>query len=181
MVDVTQAALYELSLIFIKLSLHGSIPISQTSIPISQTHKQSYRKATCSVTQRRINTANSYPQLMLLHWGLPFQDFLSLEITYLIFIVALQVPLDPRVWNCLIDMHAFHGDPCAQPKPGDRIHHTENGIEPLHPSAADGDCHHASEHQLLEMESSARGQKTLPSPLWPSECCGINPQSGRLS
>lgn len=43
-VDVTQAALYELSsLIFIKLSLHGSIPISQT-------HKRSCRKATCSVT-----------------------------------------------------------------------------------------------------------------------------------
>ena len=47
--------------------------------------------------------------------------------TYLIFIVALQAPLDPRVWNCLLDMHAFHGDPWVQLKPSDRLHFTGNG------------------------------------------------------
>lgn len=65
-------------------------------------------------------------------------------------------------------MHAFHGDPCAQSKPGDRLHHTENGMGPLHPSVADGDCHHASEHQLLRNGKLSKGAKD---PAQPSVAC----------
>lgn len=73
--------------------------------------------------------------------------------THLLGIVAVQVRLDSRVWNLLIDSYAFHGNPWTQSKPGNRLHCPGNTTESLHLGAVSGD----PQCSTTLLEQAARG------------------------
>ena len=47
--------------------------------------------------------------------------------THLLGVVAGEVPLDPWVWNSLVDGYTLQGDPWTQWRPGDTLYCAGNG------------------------------------------------------
>lgn len=74
--------------------------------------------------------------------------------THLLRIVAVEVHLDSRVWDLLIDSYAFHGNPWTQSKAGNRLYSTGNtGLHPglsSAPGPAPGSVHTSTTRTLGE-------------------------------
>lgn len=149
--DAVQRALQQLSpLILTKTLPDGSIPISQTDGASRKSLPQSH---SLGMLEPRTEPTGARPVSPTPTPPLPGYPPCLRNRTHLLGIVAVQVRLDSRVWNLLIDSYAFHGNPWTQSKPGNRLHCPGNTMESLHLGEVSGD----PQCSTTLLEQAARG------------------------